>query len=199
MHIRSAEFITSAVKAAQYPPPDFPEVAFVGRSNVGKSSMINCLVQRKSLVKTSQTPGKTQLVNFFLVNECMRLVDLPGYGYAKAPKDVQRQWGPMIEGYIVDRPNLCGLFLLMDIRRDVREEEERILEWLVSRRMPVRLVLTKTDKFSRSAGMARVQALVKQTGLRAGDFILFSSKTRQGREDVWQWISSMTGIHEEAL
>ncbi|TYT76006.1 ribosome biogenesis GTP-binding protein YihA/YsxC [Desulfobotulus mexicanus] len=199
MHIKSAEFITSAVKSSQYPPPDLPEVAFVGRSNVGKSSMINCLVQRKSLVKTSQTPGKTQLVNFFLVNGCMRFVDLPGYGYAKVPKSVQQQWGPMIETYISQRPNLCGLFLLMDIRRDAREEEGQILQWLMEKKLPVRLVLTKADKFSRSAAQNRFKILLEQTGLEKDDLLLFSSVTRQGRDEVWSLVSSMTGIYDTSV
>lgn len=198
MRICSAEFITSAVKPAQYPPADLPEVAFVGRSNVGKSSMINCLVQRKNLVKTSQQPGKTQLVNFFVVNGTLRFVDLPGFGYAKVPQAVQKEWGPMIETYIENRPNLCGLFLLLDIRRDVREEEGRLLQWLENRGLPVRLVLTKTDKFSRSAALGRQKELMAQTGLDADRLILFSAKTRQGRQEIWSWVSAMTGVADSS-
>lgn len=197
MHIRSAAFITSAVKPAQYPPQDLPEIAFVGRSNVGKSSMINCLVARKNLVKTSQQPGKTQLVNFFSVNGEIRLVDLPGYGYAKVPQAVRDQWGPMVETYLDNRPNLCGVFLLQDIRREIRQEEWRLLEWLASRNLPVRLVLTKTDKFTRAASLKRRAILAKTLERDQEHLILFSSKTRQGRDEVWERISTMTGIAAE--
>lgn len=199
VHIRSATFITSAVKPAQYPPSDFPEVAFVGRSNVGKSSMINCLVARKNLVKTSQQPGKTQLINFFSVNGEIRLVDLPGYGYAKVPQAVREKWGPMVETYLDNRPNLCGVFLLQDIRREIRPEEWRLLEWLSSRNLPVRLVLTKADKLTRIMALKRQIALAKDLGLEKENLILFSSKTRQGREEVWEKIFVMTGMEAESF
>lgn len=199
MHIRSATFVTSAVKPGQYPPSDFPEVAFVGRSNVGKSSMINTLVARKNLVKTSQHPGKTQLVNFFCVNGQIRLVDLPGYGYAKVPEPVRRHWGPMVENYLDNRPNLCGVFLLLDIRREVRSEEWRLLEWFSVRNLPVCLVLTKSDKFTRSASLSRQAALAKNLGLARQDLVLFSSKTRQGRDGVWERILAVTGLSGEGF
>jgi len=121
MIIKSAEFVTSAVKPAQYPPADMPEIAFAGRSNVGKSSLINSLVNRKRLVKISTTPGRTQLVNFFAINRAVTFVDLPGYGYARVPLPIKKTWGPMVETYLKDRENLKGVVLLMDMRRMPRQ------------------------------------------------------------------------------
>lgn len=126
MKIRAVEFVKSAVKPAHYPEYDFPEIAFAGRSNVGKSSLINTLISRRDMVKTSSRPGCTQLINFFLVNgdlpqEALSLVDLPGYGYAKVSKKIRAQWQPMVETYVGTRKNLLGLILLMDIRRGPRQ------------------------------------------------------------------------------
>ena len=128
MHVKSTEFIKSATKPAHYPESDLPEIAFAGRSNVGKSSLINVLVNRKKLVRTSSTPGRTQLINFFDVNESFTLVDLPGYGFAKVPLDVKRQWGPMMETYLSSRANLQGVVLIMDIRRIPRDEDLQMLD-----------------------------------------------------------------------
>ncbi len=130
MLIKSAEFITSATKPSQYPPVKFPEVAFAGRSNVGKSSLINTLVNRKRLVKTGSTPGRTQLINFFDINSDIIFVDLPGYGYAKVPATVRKKWGPMIETYLSTRKILKGVVVIMDIRRSPRQEEHDLIDRL---------------------------------------------------------------------
>ena len=130
MIIKSAEFVTSATKPSQYPKRALPEIAFAGRSNVGKSSLINTLVNRKHLVKTSSTPGRTQLINFFDINGRMGIVDLPGYGYAKVPVSVRKKWGPMIETYLSERETLRGVVVIMDIRRIPRQEELNLLAWL---------------------------------------------------------------------
>ncbi|WP_298438357.1 ribosome biogenesis GTP-binding protein YihA/YsxC, partial [Geobacter sp.] len=130
MHVTSAEFVKSATKPANYPPEEFPEVAFAGRSNVGKSSLINVLVNRKGLVRTSSTPGRTQLINFFLVNGGLMLVDLPGYGFAKVPLAVKKQWGPMMETYLSTRRTLGCVVLILDIRRVPTEEDRQMLQWL---------------------------------------------------------------------
>jgi len=141
--IKSAEFVTSAVKPSQYPPAVLPEIAFAGRSNVGKSSLINTLVNRKRLVKTSSTPGRTQLINFFNINEKFSFVDIPGYGYAKVPASVKKKWGPMIETYITTRKTLKGVVLIMDLRRTPGPEEMNMLDWLNHYDIPSVPVLTK--------------------------------------------------------
>ncbi len=194
MHIKSAEFITSAVKPQQYPPSDLPEVAFAGRSNVGKSSLINKLVNRKHLVKTSSTPGRTQLINFFQVNGQLSLVDLPGYGYAKVPAAVKKQWGPMVEAYITHRPSLKGVVLLMDLRRTPREEELNLLDWLNLHKTPTILVLTKADKLSKTKRPKQRRAAAEILGVDESDFVLFSAKSGLGKEDLWQLIGQVTGV-----
>ncbi len=136
MIIKQVDFIKSATKPSQYPEDGLPEIAFAGRSNVGKSSLINCLVQRKSMVKTSSKPGCTQLINFFTVNESLSFVDLPGYGYAKVSKKIRSQWQPMVETYLSCRKNLLGLILLIDIRRDPEKEELDLVRWLNKKKLP---------------------------------------------------------------
>lgn len=194
MHVKSAEFITSAVKPVQYPSSDLPEVAFAGRSNVGKSSLINKLVNRKRLVKTSSTPGRTQLINFFQVNGQLSLVDLPGYGYAKVPAAVKKQWGPMVEAYIAHRPNLKGVVLLMDLRRTPREEEFNLLDWLHHHEIPTILVLTKADKLSKTKRKKQCRIAAEALGVETDDFVLFSAKTGLGKEDLWQLIEQVAEL-----
>lgn len=193
MIIKTAEFVTSAVKPHQYPEAQLPEVAFAGRSNVGKSSLINTLVNRKRLVKTSGTPGRTQLINFFKVNGALGLVDLPGYGYARVPAAVQRQWGPMIETYLKGRETLKAVVLILDVRRTPGLEEQNLIDWLaLYRRAPI-LVLTKADKLSKSARIQQCRAIGKTLGVRAKDLILFSAKSGLGRPEVWSTIETALG------
>ncbi|MCF8077692.1 MAG: ribosome biogenesis GTP-binding protein YihA/YsxC [Desulfobacterales bacterium] len=191
MNIQSAEFIKSAVKPTEYPPPQLPEIAFAGRSNVGKSSLINTLVNRKRLVKTSNTPGRTRLLNFFAVNGRIGFVDLPGYGYAKVPETVRQRWGPMVEAYLSERGCLRGVVLLIDLRRDPGSEEINLLHWLADRTLPVRIVLTKADKLSKSRQKLRRQKIAAALRISASELILFSAKTRAGRDDLWREILSM--------
>ncbi len=191
MIIKSAEFVTSATKPSQYPPEGLPEIAFAGRSNVGKSSLINVLVNRKRLVKTSSTPGRTQLVNFFDINDYITFVDLPGYGYAKVPASVRKKWGPMIETYLSGRNTLKGVVVILDIRRTPREEEHNLIAWLGHYAIASILVLTKTDKLSKTK-LAKQRAVVARSlALDAGDLILFSAKSRKGRENVWRAIERL--------
>jgi len=193
MKITSAEFVTSATKPSQYPPEGLPEIAFAGRSNVGKSSLINVLVNRKRLVKTGSTPGRTQLVNFFDINDSINFVDLPGYGYAKVPASVRKKWGPMIETYLSGRNTLKGVVVIMDIRRTPREEEQNLIDWLGHYSIASILVLTKTDKLSKTKLAKQLAVVARTLALDAGDLILFSAKSRKGREDVWRAIESLLG------
>ncbi len=192
MQVTSAEFVTSAVKPAHFPPPELPEVAFAGRSNVGKSSLINKLVNRKRLVKTSSTPGRTQLINFFCVNGSLSLVDLPGYGYAKVPKAVKRQWGPMVENYLSARPNLKAVVVLMDLRRTPRQEEFNLIDWLLNLKIPMILVLTKADKLSKSKQQHQRRLAAETLGLDWEDLHLFSAKSGLGKENLWALIEQVT-------
>ena len=194
MKILSAEFVTSATKPDQYPPVNYPEIAFAGRSNVGKSSLINTLVNRKRLVKTSSTPGRTQLINFFDINNLITFVDLPGYGYAKVPTAVRKKWGPMIETYLSNRRTLKGVVVIMDIRRIPRQEEHELIEWLKYFSIDGILVLTKTDKLSKSKRLKQHNAIAEALTIDPDKLILFSAKSRQGRDAVWDAINSLTEL-----
>ncbi len=196
MKILSAEFVTSAVKPAHYPLVKYPEMAFAGRSNVGKSSLINTLVNRKRLVKTSSTPGRTQLINFFDINNLITFVDLPGYGYAKVPTVVRKKWGPMIETYLSSRRALKGVVVIMDIRRIPRQEEHELIDWLKYYSIDGILVLTKTDKLSKPKRLKQHIAVAEALALDPNKLILFSAKSRQGRDAVWDAIISLTELKQ---
>lgn len=191
MIIKSAEFVTSAVKPSQYPPAVLPEIAFAGRSNVGKSSLINTLVNRKRLVKTSSTPGRTQLINFFNINEAFSFVDIPGYGYAKVPTAIKKNWGPMIETYITTRKTLKGVVLIMDIRRTPGPEEMNMLDWLNHYDIPTIPVLTKSDKLSKTKQQKQFIKIVTTLSSDKDHFIVFSAKSRQGKHEVWDAIKKL--------
>ncbi|MCK5836201.1 MAG: YihA family ribosome biogenesis GTP-binding protein [Desulfobacula sp.] len=197
MKIRGVEFIKSAVNPSHYPEYEFPEIAFAGRSNVGKSSLINTLIQRKDMVKTSSKPGCTQLINFFLVNEDLSFVDLPGYGYAKVSKKIRSQWQPMVERYLSERKSLMGLILLIDIRRDPKKEEFDLIKWLESNEKPYLIVLTKADKLSKTNQAKRLTAICSLLNREKQGVILFSSKTRQGSETILDEINHLVNWHNE--
>ncbi|MBW2705777.1 MAG: YihA family ribosome biogenesis GTP-binding protein [Deltaproteobacteria bacterium] len=198
MIIKSAEFVTSAVKTSQYPPEVLPEIAFAGRSNVGKSSLINTLVNRKRLVKTSSTPGRTQLINFFDINQNLTFVDLPGYGYARVPAAIRKKWGPMIETYLSTRQTLKGVVIIMDIRRLPREEEQNLIHWLAHYSIASILVLTKTDKLSKTKLIKQQAAIINALAVAKEDVILFSAKTRRGKDAVWDAILTLANLKTEA-
>jgi len=186
MNIKSATFITSAVKPSQYPLPERPEVAFAGRSNVGKSSLINTLLGRKNLVKTSSKPGRTQTLNFFLINESFYITDLPGYGYAKVPEAVRKKWGPMVETYLKSRTGLGAVVVILDIRRLPNQADHDLLEWLAHYEIPEIVVLTKADKLNRNK-QARQRALIaKDLGRDPSSLIVFSAATGLGKQAVWR-------------
>ena len=197
MDVYQADFIKSAVKPKDFPPAELPEVAFVGRSNVGKSSLINVLAGRKALVRTSSTPGRTQLINFFDINGILTLVDLPGYGYAKAPPDLRKQWGPMIETYLAKRENLRAVVLILDIRRIPSDGDLDMLGWLERYNIPPIIVLTKCDKLSKTE-RAKQTTLIAATIKRDKGLLLpFSALSKDGRDGIWQEIRQLLGIGAE--
>jgi GTP-binding protein len=191
MKIKSATFVTSATKPSQYPPAELPEIAFAGRSNVGKSSLINTLVNRKRLVKTSSTPGRTQLINFFNINHVVGFVDLPGYGYARVPVSVRKKWGPMIETFLSKRESIRGVVVIMDIRRTPGAEESDLLRWLAHYDIASILVITKADKLSKNKQAKQVTTIVRTLGVSRDEVILFSAKTRHGKDAVWEAILAL--------
>jgi GTP-binding protein len=188
MQIKSVCFVTSAPNLANCPPASWPEIAFAGRSNVGKSSLINCLVNRKGLVRTSSTPGRTQLLNFFAVNDRLYFVDLPGYGFARAPRQVREQWQPMVHGYLKGRSSLRAVVWLLDVRRDPSTEDLQFLDWLEESEIPTIPVVTKADKVSRSELTRRIATIARNTGLSAELFTPFSALSRQGYGELWELI-----------
>ena len=189
MKIISAEFIKSAVWPPQYPPATLPEIAFVGRSNVGKSSLINTLVGRKNLAKTSNTPGRTQLINFFTINEKVSFVDLPGYGFAKVAQSVKKDWGDMIEAYLRERLSLALVVFILDIRRDPSVDDLALRDWLAHYRIPYIYILTKADKLSNNQAIAQKRAIEKALRVSAANkLILFSAITQKGKSDIWQFL-----------
>ena len=191
MKITSAQFIKSAVWPPQYPPATMPEIAFVGRSNVGKSSLINTLVGRKNLAKTSNTPGRTQLINFFTINEKISFVDLPGYGFAKVPQSVKKDWGDMMESYLKERQSLCLVIFILDIRRDPSDDDVSLRDWLTHYRIPYLYILTKSDKLSNNQAIARKRAIEKILQISSEKKpILFSAKTQKGKTDILDFLEN---------
>lgn len=188
MIVYDATFITSATGVAGCPASLLPEVAFAGRSNVGKSSLINTLVNRKGLVRTSSTPGRTQMLNFFAVNGVMHVVDLPGYGFARAPRAVRERFQPMIRGFLAGRPNLRAVVWLLDARREPSSEDLQFLDWLEEAGCPTIPVVTKVDKLSRNELAKQLAVIARATGLPRDAFTTFSSMTREGVAELWERI-----------
>jgi len=184
--IRHVEFETSGTQRKHFPKePSLPEIAFVGRSNVGKSSLLNALVNRKRLAHVSSTPGRTQLVNFFMVNGDTRLVDLPGYGFAKAPKEVKQHWDKMITNYLLGNRQLRLVVTLFDSRRDLTPEDESLLNWLKHYDFPFLVVITKSDKLNRSQQAQKKRQLTQQLApWNPKGVVLFSALNRSGRDEL---------------
>jgi GTP-binding protein len=161
----AARFVISAAQPSDFPPPTLPEVAVVGRSNVGKSSLINALVGQPGLARTSRTPGRTRLINWFEIDGRFHLVDLPGYGYAEVSQAMRDSWRPLIERYLADRTSLAGVLLLIDVRRGVQDEELDFVPWLAERAMPVAVALTKADKLPKNKRMLEIRRARAALGL----------------------------------
>jgi GTP-binding protein len=198
MKVLSAEFVLSAREPAHYPPALLPEIAFAGRSNVGKSSLINTLVRRKGLARTSNTPGRTQEINFFSVNNRFAFIDLPGYGYAKVPEKLRKNWGPMVETYLHERQTLRLVVLILDIRRDPSNEDRQLIDWLQCYRLPFLVVLTKIDKVSRNELAVRQRRIGKDLSLSTETpLVSFSAKTGEGKDLLWREIRKAMTIDPE--
>ena len=183
---------------SKVPDTAYAEVAFAGKSNVGKSSLINALMNRKALARTSAQPGKTQTINFYNINDAMYLVDLPGYGYAKASEEVKAKWGKMIENYLHTSKQLKAVFLLIDIRHDPSANDRMMYEWMVHQGFAPIIIATKLDKIKRSQIQKNVKAIREGLNVQPGTTIIpFSAETKQGRDEIWKLIDSFVLPQEE--
>ena len=194
MDFRKVQFLLSAHKAGQVPPPEYPDIAFAGRSNVGKSSLINLLVERNSLVKTSGKPGKTQSLNYFLVDEALYLVDLPGYGFAQVSQQTRLSWQELITQYVETRPSLAGVVVIIDLRHELKTLDRDLIDWLRYLKKPFLPVYTKADKLSRNDQQKHAAILDAGLTLTPDDRIVFSSKTGQGLEQLRSKLIALTSF-----
>ncbi|MFP7169552.1 ribosome biogenesis GTP-binding protein YihA/YsxC [Terribacillus sp. 7520-G] len=186
MKVTEAEIVISAVSKKQYPETHMPEIALAGRSNVGKSSFINKMINRKNLVRTSQKPGKTQTLNFYKINDRFHFVDVPGYGYAKVSKKERNAWGKMLEEYFTERENLKAVVLLVDIRHEPTKDDVTMYDFLKHYELPVVVVATKLDKIPKGKRVQHIKRAADKLQLEQDDIILpFSSETGEGKEEAW--------------
>lgn len=192
MNVTKAELIITAGNKSQFPEMNKPEVAFAGKSNVGKSSLLNCLVNRKALARTSSQPGKTQTINFYNVQDEIRFVDLPGYGYAKVSKTERERWGKLIEDYLCNRENLREVILLIDIRHEVGKNDKMMYDWIAHYYERVNIIATKADKLNRSQVQKHIAMVNKGLGLRPTDRIMaFSSVSKLGKDEIWSMLDGV--------
>jgi len=191
--INNTDIAATAVRPDQYPTTGWPEVAFAGKSNVGKSSLINAMLGRKRLARTSGTPGKTRTINFFHVENKLYFADLPGYGYARISKTESEKWGEMVDSYLQNRPPLKRILMLVDIRHEPGENDKMLYEWLQHFNLPFTLVATKSDKLKRSQVPRHLAIIRKSLGL-AEPPVPFSSETKDGREELWRIIMDSCGV-----
>lgn len=195
--IRKLEFLGGMAQAGGWrPPSELPEIAFSGRSNVGKSSLLNRLVRRKAFARVSRTPGRTREINFFLVNSTFVLADLPGYGYARISKEKKADWKPLIEGYLRSTPQLAGVVQLLDIRREPTDDDVAMLEYLAELELPTVVVMTKADKLSRQQAGERAAETMDYLSLSADQTVVFSAVTGEGRDELAAAIASLIGMAE---
>ena len=192
MIIKKAELETVCGITSKLPAHTRPEFAFAGKSNVGKSSLINAMMNRKSLARTSSQPGKTQTINFYNINDELYFVDLPGYGYAKVSLEAKAKWGKMIENYLKKSQVLHALFLLVDIRHDPSENDKMMYDWVIHNGYRPVVIATKLDKLKRSQVAAHVKAVRQGLGMEKEDILIpFSAETKQGRDEIWELIEGM--------
>lgn len=197
MVIKTVELETVCGITSALPKNQKPELAFAGKSNVGKSSLINSLMNRKSLARTSSQPGKTQTINFYNINQAMYLVDLPGYGYARAPQSEIAKWGKMIENYLHKSKQLRGVFLLIDIRHAPSANDKQMYDWIVYQGYEPIIIATKLDKIKRSQVQGQVKMIKEKLQVKPGTKVFpFSAQTRQGREEIWEMMDSLLAVQE---
>ncbi len=198
MIIRSLELETVCGVTSRLPENTLPEIAFAGKSNVGKSSLINGLMNRKSFARISATPGKTQTINFYNINKELYLVDLPGYGYAKVSEKEKQKWGKMIERYLHSSKQLKAVFLLIDIRHDPSANDKQMYDWILSQGYHPIIIATKLDKLKRSQVPKHVKAVRQGLGLEPGAALIpFSAVTKQGRDEIWELAEELCGLRED--
>lgn len=198
VEIRSVHFALAAYQAVDFPRDGRPEIAFAGRSNVGKSSLINTILRRKGVARVSQTPGKTQAVQFYLVNDRFYFVDLPGYGYAKVSHEMRRAWGELVHSYLSDRAPLGSVFMLVDSRRIPSDLDLQLHEWLRATDVDWRIVMTKSDKLKRSEIAASTKAIAGELEEPRERLIPFSTVTRSGVDAVWSHIDRILKVNDSA-
>ncbi len=191
MHTATTRFLVAAVTPEQFPDIDLPEMAFAGRSNVGKSSLINTLVGKRQMARVSATPGRTQSINFFLVNRDWVFVDLPGYGFAKVPQAVKASWRKLVEAYLVERVALQGVVLIVDLRRDPMDSDMQLKTFLEAHGIPFILVATKADKLSKQQATRQLARLARGFAVSRDVIVPFSAVTRAGRQELWESIREM--------
>ena len=198
MIIKKAELETVCGITSKFPKNRDPEIVFAGKSNVGKSSLINALMNRKSLARTSSQPGKTQTINYYKVNNSLYFVDLPGYGYANANIEIKEKWGKMIERYLHTSKEIKCIFLLMDIRHEPSKNDKQMYEWIVYNDYQPVIIATKSDKINRSQIGKKLKIIKEGLGMpKEGILIPFSAQTKQGREEIYEFIEKITGREDE--
>jgi GTP-binding protein len=190
MRVLAAEFLRAAENKKDYPASEFAEIAFAGRSNVGKSSMINTLLGRRNLVRTSKTPGHTRKLNFYLINNQFVFVDFPGYGFAKVPLEIKEKWQPMVETYLKGRKQLAGVVVIVDARRPPTESDLTLIHYLQAYEKPIVIAATKADKLNRSE-IAEQTKVIKGVIGQEQPVIIFSSQNGQGKNELWKQIKNL--------
>lgn len=200
MKVNQSEFVISAVGPSQYPEDALPEIALAGRSNVGKSSLINRMISRKNLARTSSQPGKTQTLNYYRINQDLYFVDLPGYGYAKVSKTKREQWGKFIEDYLMNRETLKLVLQLVDLRHPPSKDDQAMYEWLQHNDVPVCVVATKADKIPKSKWAHHGKIVRETLGMpKGGGLLLFSSEEGMGKDELWTILENAIGYPKEDL